>query len=75
MSLLEAYELVDNIADADIRNKVKKAIDRKMYEVEAFGQGAQLKRNVIIPATMRYYTQNSLRGIGKTMRLAIMNDI
>ena len=75
MSLLEAYDLIDNIADVSIRNKVKKAIDKKMYEVEAFGQGAQLKRNVIIPATMRYYTQNSLRGIPRTMRLAIMNDI
>jgi hypothetical protein len=75
MSLLEAYELIDNITDVATKNKVKKAIDKKMYEVEAFGQGAQLKRNVIIPATMRYYTQNSLRGIPRTMRLAIMNDI
>jgi len=75
MSLIEAYDLIDNITDTATRNKVKKAIDKKMYEVESAGQGAQLKRNVIIPATMRYYTQNSLRGIPRTMRLAIMNDI
>jgi len=75
MSLIEAYDLIDNITDAATKRMVKKAIDAKMYEVESTGQGAQLKRNVIIPATMRYYTQNSLRGIGKTMRLAIMNDI
>ena len=75
MSLIEAYDLIDNITDTATKNKVKKAIDKKMYEVESAGQGAQLKRNVIIPATMRYYTQNSLRGIPRTMRLAIMNDI
>jgi hypothetical protein len=75
MSLIEAYELIDNIADTTIKNRIKKAIDRTMYEVESAGQGAQLKRNVIIPATMRYYTQNSLRGIPSTMRLAIMDDI
>jgi len=75
MSLIEAYDLIDNITDTTTRNKVKKVIDKKMYEVESAGQGAQLKRNVIIPATMRYYTQNSLRGIPRTMRLAIMNDI
>ena len=75
MSLIEAYDLIDNIADTTTKNKVKKVIDKKMYEVESAGQGAQLKRNVIIPATMRYYTQNSLRGIPRTMRIAVMKDI
>ena len=45
-----------------------------IYEVEATSQGAQLKRNVIIPGTMRPYTQNSLRGIPSTFRVAVVMD-
>ena len=75
MSLIEAQEVVELIPDITTRNKARKAVRRMFYEVEAFGQGAQLKRNVIIPATMRYYTQNSLRGIASTMRIAVMDDI
>jgi hypothetical protein len=56
MSLIEAQEVVEEIPDITTRNKARKAVKRMFYEVEAFGQGAQLKRNVIIPATMRYYT-------------------
>lgn len=36
---------------------------------------AELKRNVIIPGTLQYFQQNSLLGIPKTYRLAIMSDV
>ena len=36
---------------------------------------AELKRNVIIPGTLQYFQQNSLLGIPRTYRLAIMSDV
>ena len=75
LSFTDVERIIDNISDLTVKGKVRKAIDKALYEVESAGQGAQLKRNVIIPATMRYYTQNSLRGIPSTMRIAVMDDI
>lgn len=49
--------------------------DNLIYSKEAAGQGAQLKRNVIIPATMRHYLQNQIDGVPSQMRIAVINDI
>ena len=54
---------------------IEDIINKKLYEIEALAQGAQLKRNVIIPATLRYYQQGTLQGIGATMKVAIFDDI
>lgn len=42
---------------------------------EEHGQGAQLKRNVIISATMNRFTQNLLEGLPPVMRVAYMEDV
>ena len=54
---------------------IKKVKADAIYEVEATSQGAQLKRNVIIPGTMRTYTQGSLKGIPSTFRVAVVDDV
>lgn len=43
--------------------------------VESATQGAQLKRNVIIPATLQYVQQNTLNGVAKKLRIAVFKDI
>ena len=43
--------------------------------VENGGQSAQWKRNAIIPATMRPYTQNCITGIRDNMKIAVMKDV
>lgn len=49
--------------------------DNLIYSREAGGQGAQLKRNVIIPATMRHYLQNQIDGVPSRMRIAVIDDV
>lgn len=46
-----------------------------LYYREAAGQGVQLKRNVIIPATMRPYLQNQINGVAEKMRVAVIDDV
>jgi hypothetical protein len=49
-------------------------VDELIYKLESAAQNAQLKRNVIIPATLRYYTQGALNGITRHMKVAVFND-
>ena len=42
---------------------------------EQGAQGAQLKRNVIISATLNRFTQNLLEGVPEEMRCAVMQDV
>lgn len=60
----------------NLLNRAKSAInDELIYSREAGGQGAQLKRNVIIPATMRHYLQDQIDGIPAQMEIAVIDDI
>ena len=45
-----------------------------IINIEATGQGTQLKRNVIIPATLQYEQQNTLTGIPSKMKVAVIED-
>lgn len=49
--------------------------DKQIYKIENAAQNAQFKRNVIIPGTMRPYTPNCINGIGRTMKIAVINDV
>ena len=52
---------------------------RKLYaeiirKVEVGAQGTQLKRNVIIPATLQYMQQGNLNGIPAKLKVAVIKD-
>lgn len=47
----------------------------QIYKIENAAQNAQFKRNVIIPGTMRPYTPNCIDGIGRTVRVAVIDDV
>ena len=55
-------------------NALENIVDELIYKLESAAQNAQLKRNVIIPATLRYYTQGALNGITRHMKVAVFND-
>ena len=57
------------------RNPILKPVyDKAILKVEAVAQGTQLKRNVIIPATLQYEQQNALNGIPQKMKVAVIDD-
>lgn len=45
-----------------------------ILKIEAVAQGTQLKRNVIIPATLQYEQQNTMNGIPSKLKVAVIND-
>lgn len=53
---------------------LKQIFDNAILKVEAVAQGTQLKRNVIIPATLQYEQQNTLNGIPARMKVAVISD-
>ena len=69
-----AIQLMENSNDVNAK-ALRDIYDKHIYELESAAQNAQLKRNVIIPATLRYYLQNTLNGITSTMKVAVINDI
>lgn len=69
----------NNLETKERRIKAQNAqniIENKLlYSREAEGQGAQLKRNVIAPATMHPYLQNQINGVPPKMRIAVIDDV
>lgn len=49
--------------------------DKLITIVENISQGTQLKRNVIIPATMHYMHNDLLEGVSKKLKVAIIHDM
>lgn len=78
-------ELIQNTNSvADLRTlkvkskKSQKLIDwvyqESLLKMINVSQGTQFKRNVIIPATLQYCQQNTLNGISKDIRCAVIYD-
>lgn len=83
-SIVGAMEELRNIVSNELETQERRDLATKAYTIirdeliyarEAGGQGAQLKRNVIIPATMRHYLQNQIGGVPSRMRIAVIDDI
>lgn len=55
--------------------KLRNAYNAQIYKIENAAQNAQFKRNVIIPGTMRPYTPNCIDGLGRDVRVAVINDV
>ena len=61
--------------DAAQVEQLRKIYDTQIYKIENAAQNAQFKRNVIIPGTMRPYTPNCIDGLGRTVKVAVINDV
>lgn len=63
----------------NVTDRLKKGFTDKylkaIHNTESKAQGAQLKRNVIIPATLQYLQQNTLNGVSKKIRIAVLRDL
>lgn len=49
--------------------------DSLMTIIENISQGTQLKRNVIVPATMHYMHNDLMEGVAKKIKVAIIHDM
>lgn len=87
--VLERYFLADFLTSENLRlittgssiahpnkSKSNNPLSQEGIELEQSSRElAELKRNVIIPGTLQYLQQNSLLGIPRTYRLAIISDV
>lgn len=55
--------------------QIRQLANNLITVVENFAQSTQLKRNVIIPATMHYTNNDLLEGVSKKVKVAVINDI
>ena len=81
-TIVEAMETLrqiisnENNPNIELAKKAYNVIKNELvYSKEAAAQGAQLKRNVIIPGTMRHYLQNQINGTPPKMRIAVIDDV
>lgn len=75
------YEAIDNFKDLvwlkheALLNPILQPIyNTAILKTEAVAQGTQLKRNVIIPATLQYEQMGTLNGIPSKMKVAVIKD-
>ena len=66
---------VDTQVDPSQVKALRTIYNREIYKIENAAQNAQFKRNVIIPGTMRPYTPNCINGIGRSVKVAVINDV
>ena len=59
----------------EVVNKVLKLYHNIIRKTEALAQGTQLKRNVIVPATLQYVQQNVMNGVPSKMKVAVIRDL
>ena len=76
-SLVDLDQIITTMEiNKDVNAEALRSIyDKYILDFESQGQIAQIKRNVIIPATLRYYLQGTLDGILPEMKFAVVNDI
>lgn len=55
--------------------KLAKLASNLMTIIENISQGTQLKRNVIVPATMHYMHNDLMEGVAKKIKVAIIHDM
>lgn len=73
MALNDGYDLYSLSLSAN--PEARKMAEDISTVIENMAQGTQLKRNVIIPATLHYMHNDLLNGVAKKIKVAIIKDM
>lgn len=82
-SLINIEELMNQILqspdisedEVETVNKLSNLYNSVIRKTEALAQGTQLKRNVIIPATLQYVQQRVMNGVPSKIKVAVIRDL
>ena len=66
---------IQTIKNKNIARVVQNVYSRTVTEITNVAQGTQLKRNVIIPATLQYVQSNNIKGPRHKMNVAVIEDL
>ena len=72
-ALNESFDL--HTLSTSTNTQLAQLADSLMTIIENISQGTQLKRNVIVPATMHYMHNDLMEGVAKKIKVAIINDM
>lgn len=79
LSYVELRNVIQTIKDKSKKEKALAEYEKLMMRISGINangtEGAQLKRNAIIPATLQYVQQNCINGIPKKVKIAVIKDI
>lgn len=73
MALNDSFDL--HMLSRSSNTQSRKLANDLITIIENISQGTQLKRNVIIPATMHYMHNDLMEGIAKRIKVAIIHDM
>lgn len=73
MALNDSFDLYSMSLSSN--PEMQKMADSLSTIIENISQGTQLKRNVIIPATLHYMHNDLLNGVAKKVKVAIIKDM
>lgn len=73
MALNDSYDL--SLLRKSSNSQVKRLAESLVNIIINVSQGTQLKRNVIIPATMHYMHNDMLEGVSKKIKVAFIHDM
>lgn len=73
MALNDSFDLYSMSLSKN--EEMQKMSDKISTIIENVSQGTQLKRNVIIPATLHYMHNDLLNGVAKKIKVAIIQDM
>ena len=74
---IQTYEQSPDLDKAQMEtlNKLQEYYHSVIRKISAGAQGTQLKRNVIVPATLQYEQQNVINGVPSKIKVAVIRDI
>lgn len=74
--ILKRHNNMDlDAGEAVMIDKLETLYNSVIRKTEAAAQGTQLKRNVIIPATLQYVQQNVMNGVPSKIKVAVIRDL
>lgn len=67
-------EKIPTIKNKEVVRKIQNVVNKAIVEITNVAQGTQLKRNVIIPATLQYIQGDNIKGPRSKMNVAVIED-
>ncbi len=76
-NIIQLKQYIDSITNDQIKNQALQIYNNTLVELESIAgaEGAQLKRNSIIPATGQFVLQKTINGVSSSVKVAVLEDI
>lgn len=76
-NIIQLRQYIDSMPNGKLKKQALNLYNETLTELESIAgaEGAQLKRNSIIPATGQFVLQKTINGVASTAKVAVIKDI